>query len=261
MPEKTADLPAWLVDLFPPDRRIAVEFFRKLVDESMLLEIANACYGMEVEEQLASLMPIWNGEDWAELDCWFPMEALELMRWAKPEDPAWAPGCAGLRGYQIRAFSCAVLLATPNFDPDNQTLIQMLDSAFVIGGEAPEAVARFLTWKIPLLERGADDRPFFALALAAIATIDKKDLSSDKEISLANWLEEEEANEKKRLTYNPIYEHFPWLLGLTWRDIKVDRWLALIQKLQCDYQGSPIEQMLTRCIGANPVTEGPTASS
>jgi len=40
MPEPTGCLPTWLVELYPPDRRIAVEFFRKIVDESMLRDIA-----------------------------------------------------------------------------------------------------------------------------------------------------------------------------------------------------------------------------
>jgi hypothetical protein len=255
MLEPTEKLPAWLVELFPPDRRIAVEFFRKFVDESMLLEIANADYQRDVEAHLSPLTSIWNGEDWSELNYWFPMEVLELIRWSEPEISNWAPGSQGLRGHIMRAFSCAVLLATSNFEPEKQTLIQLLNSAFVIGGAAPQAVARFLTWKIPLLER-EDDKPFFALAVAAIARIDTQDLSSDLEQSLAAWVEtEEQAERLYRISFDQDHERRPWLFGLSWSDMLNDAWMNLILKLQCDYQGGAIEQMLTRCFGECRVRE------
>ncbi len=236
MPEKTADLPAWLVELYPPDRRIAVEFFRKLVGESMLLEIAKACNGMEVEEQLASLMPIWNGEDWSELHCWFPMEVLELMRWIEPENPhEWAPGHTGLRGHQIRAFCCAVLLTTSNFEANNYTLINLLDSAFSIGGEAPQSVARFLTWKFPSFDSG-EDRPLFALALAAIVRIGRPDLSEERERELVDWIESENAS----APCDP-----PWLDVHYWNSETRARWKGLVFRLQRGYKGGALAELLS----------------
>jgi len=151
-----------------------------------------------------------------------------------------------------------VLLITSNFEARNHTLIQMLDSAFVIGGGAPEAVAQFLTWKIQMLEL-EDDRPFFALALAAIARIGKRNLPLEVESRLANWVEEEEAQERKSLSHMERYKSSPWLFGLSWWNLRDDRWLALILKLQCEYRGGPIEQMLTRCFGECRVREIPSA--
>ena len=235
MSEGTAELPTWLVELYPPDRRIAVEFFRKLVDESMLLEIAEADYKSDFEGHLAALTPIWKGEDWSKLHYWYPLEVLELKRWSEPEKSDWSPGSEGLRGHQIRAFCCAVLFATPDFEPGNTTLINWLDSAFAIGGEAPHTVARFLTWKFPQLGPG-DDRPFFALALAAIVRIGLPDLSGEREKELVLWIESEESSA-------------PWLKGLSWSEFITERWEALISRLQRDYEGGAIAELLSNYHG------------
>ncbi len=79
----------------------------------MLKEIAEADYAQDVEEHLAALKPVWEGSEFTELHHWFPMVVLDLIRWPEPEDPNWKPGSTGLRGHKMRAFSCAVLLATP----------------------------------------------------------------------------------------------------------------------------------------------------
>ena len=153
----------------PPDQRSAVDHLRGLIDEGMLKEIAEADYAQDVSGHFSALKPIWEGGELTVLDSWFPMEVLELIRWSEPEDPEWKPGSTGSRGHKMRAFSCAVLLATPNFHPDKETLIQMVDSVFLLGREAQEATARFLVWQLDSLGH-EDDRPFFALALAARIT-------------------------------------------------------------------------------------------
>lgn len=160
----------------------------------MLKEIAEADYAQDVAEHLAALKPIWEGGELAELDHWFPMEVLELIRWSEPEDSEWKPGSTGSRGHKMRAFSCAILLATPNFEPDKETLIQMVDSVSQLGPEAQEVTARFLVWQLDTLGR-KEDRPFFALALAAITQSLEDPVSTSKEQDLTDWVVGEESFE------------------------------------------------------------------
>jgi hypothetical protein len=84
--ESTVQMPQWIREHFPPDQRSAVDHLRGLIDESMLREIAEADYAKDVEGHFAALKPIWQGGDLTELDHWFPMEVLELIRWSEPED-------------------------------------------------------------------------------------------------------------------------------------------------------------------------------
>jgi hypothetical protein len=244
--EEHIEIPAWIRSEFPADRRAAVDYLRRLIDEEMLREIAAADYGDRVQEHYAAIEPIWSDGTLARLGTWFPMEVLELIRWSEPEDPDWKPGSTGLRGHKMRAFSCAVLLATPNFDPDKATLIQMLDSVFAIGNEAPEAMGRFLTWRIGAIERG-QDRPFFALALAAIAYLGDPEVDIDREDELAAWVAAEEAAERAYLSgFDPSYETAPWLFGLSFGDMRNARWRALIEGIQAASGEGPLGRLLAR---------------
>lgn len=189
--DPTIEIPAWLRQRFAPERSAAVKYFRRLIDKGMLREIAEADYGLEADEHLAALDPIWRGAEFEDLHYWHPMEVLELMRWSEPESPNWKPGSTGNRGHKIRAFCCAVLLAARNHEPEKETLIQMLNSAYSLGDEALDASARFLSARIPELGR-EDDRPFFVLALAAIAQSLLSDLNIELEEELAAWIDAEE---------------------------------------------------------------------
>jgi hypothetical protein len=125
--ETPVQMPPKIRERFPSDQRAAVEYLRGLIDEDMLREIAEADYALDASKHLEALLPIWKGDALTALDSWFSMEVLELIRWSEPEDPYWEPGSKGLRGHKMRAFSCAVLLAIPNFEPNKETLIQMVD--------------------------------------------------------------------------------------------------------------------------------------
>lgn len=185
--ESPVPMPQWIRERFPPDRRSAIEHLRQRVDEGMLREIAEADYSQDVERHLAALRPLWSGDEFTELQHWFPREVLELIRWSEPEDKDWKPGSSGLRGHQMRAFCCAALLAASNFEPEKETLVQFLDSVLVLGADATEAAGRFLTWKINTLGRN-DDRPFFALAVAgALHALESEMLISEEEL-LAHWV-------------------------------------------------------------------------
>lgn len=238
-------MPSWIQDRFPPDQRAAVDFLRRLIDEDMLKEIAEADYDRDTKEHLSALMPIWKGDDLTEMDSWFPREVLELIRWSEPEVDEWKPGMAGPRGHIIRAFSCAVLLATPNFEPDKETLIQMIDSVFLLGSDAQEATARFLDWRLGLLEH-EEDRPFFALGLTAIILSLEEGLSAKEEQDLAEWVASEESSERSYLAgFHESYRSSRWLFGLSFSDMRNGRWEELIRKVKEMSGDNPLGRMLS----------------
>lgn len=243
--ESPAQMPQWLRDRFPPDQRSAVDYLRVMINESMLKEIAAADYAHDVEKHLAALKPIWEGNDLTELDHWYPKEVLELIRWSEPEDSDWKPGSIGLRGHKLRAFSCAILLATPNFEPNKETLIQMVDSVIFLGPEAQEASARFLVWRIDTLGR-EEDRPFFALALAAITQALDETLSASMEQDLTDWVICEESSERTYLAgFDESYRNAPWMFGLSFNDMRNMRWQTLICAVQEKSGDNPLGRMIT----------------
>ena len=242
--DSPVQMPQWIRERFPAEHLSAVDHLRGLIDEDMLKEIAEADYAQDVAEHLASLKPIWEGGELTALGHWSPKEVLQLIRWSEPEDPDWKPGSTGLRGHKMRAFSCAVLLATPIFEPDKETLIQMVDSVFLLGSEAEEATARFLVWRIDTLER-EEDRPFFAFALAAIAQSLIEPLSTSQEQDLAEWVACEESSERAYLAgYDGSYRTSPWLFGLSYSNMLHGRWQALIRTVQERSGDSPLGRMI-----------------
>ncbi|MBW7877625.1 MAG: hypothetical protein H3C47_16735 [Candidatus Cloacimonetes bacterium] len=248
--ESSVLIPAWIRDRFPPQRRSAVDFLKNLIDEDMLREICEADYAQYVTEHFLALKPIWEGNDWTELDYLIPMEVLELIRWSEPEVPEWKPGSVGIRGHKMRAFSCSVLLATSNFEPDQNTLIQMLDSVSVIGQQAEEAGARFLVWQLDRM--GLDEcRPFFVLGLAAMIQSVLNPISLEMEKDLAEWIISQESEIRAYLTgFRESYKVAPWLFGLSFHDLRVKRWEALILSMQKKSGDKPLGQMFTQKLGS-----------
>lgn len=239
-------MPPWSQERFPPNPRAAVDYFRRTVDVGMLQEIAEADYAQGSEKHLQALRPIWSGANLTELDSWYPREVLELIRWSEPEDPEWKPGASGLRGHRMRAFSCAVLLAAPNSEHGQDTLIQLIDSAFSLGADAQEATAKFLTWKVETLDR-EQDRPFFAFALASLLQVLEPKLSSAKEQQLADWLQQEEAAEREyQAKYDKNWRTSPWLVGPSPDGLRIKRWVTLLQKVSQTSGSRPLGQMLAQ---------------
>lgn len=246
--ESPVQMPQWIRNRFPPDQRSAVDYLRPLIDEGMLREIAEADYARDVAEHLTALKPVWEGGELKELNHWFPMEVLELIRWSEPEDSTWKPGSTGSRGHKMRAYSCAVLLTTPNFHPDKETLIQMVDSVSLLGSEAQEATARFLVWRLDALTRN-EDRPFFALALAAITHSLVKSLSSSLEQELADWVIDEESAERTYQSgFRDSCRNAPWMFGLALNDMRNERWKTLIRAVQERAGDKPLGRMLAEKI-------------
>lgn len=158
-----------------PDPLLQLVF--QQVDDSMLLEIAEADYGHKAEIHLKKLMEIKCGE-FPDLMEWEPKEVLELTRWSEPDAPAWQPGSTGERGHWMRLLSCTLLVrATVKheyreyFNGEESTLIQLVDSAIKLGPESSCAALRFLSWRISYQIPGDYDwtTPYFALAILLLA--------------------------------------------------------------------------------------------
>lgn len=236
-------IPPWLTELYSGDQRAAIDYLRRRLDEGMLREIAAADYGQDIEQHLEALLPAWKGGELVKLDPWYPMEVLELTRWSTPGglNPHETPD---IRGHLMRAYSCAVLLATPDFEPEKETLIQLLESMLLLGSDASEALARFLVWMIPTLEH-EDDRPFFALALSSIPLLGAVEVTTYQEYELEQWVVEEEAYERSYLSgFSPDYCDAQWLFGLSFNNMRNSRWRVLIERLKRECVDGAMGSML-----------------
>lgn len=215
----------------------------------MIREISAADYGREDDAHFHVLKPIWLEGSLGWMDSWYPREVLELMRWSEPDDPEWKPGGRGLRGHLMRAFCCAVLLATPNVEPEKETLIQMLESIFVIGADAMEAAVRFLVWRVDPLGYESD-RPFFVFGIAALLHGLDPEMPMDCEEELARWVADAESSERGYLSeLDDKDKAVPWLLGLSFSDMRNEKWRALISRLMAECAGKPLGELLKWNVG------------
>jgi hypothetical protein len=222
------DIPPDLLTVFPPSDQLLVDVTRRFIDDDMLEEIARADYGMDADLHLAALQPIRDIGTVPATMGWHPAEVLELIRWSEPENPAHKPGSTGLRGHQMRAFACAVLLRA---DADRHigveaTLAHCLSSAKALGLGINEAAGSFLTWRITTMS--STERWLFALGLLIVAMRFRNGQISDHILGdVADWFLAEEGDwrGKFRLRYNPS-DPPPAPVGLTY-----GRWKPLIAEL------------------------------
>jgi hypothetical protein len=193
-------VPPALLRAFPPSADALLDLARAGMDDGMLLEMAQADYGVQADEHLAALRVIRDtGAVPAPIE-WVPQEVLELIRWSEPDDPSWKPGSTGERGHRMRAFACAALLRAAG-EPANalhlygsaETLAQMVGSALVLGPAWQEALAGLLTWRIPS-HPVDEDRPYHAFALLFLAVLLRDGrLDGNALAAAAEWVIEEEA--------------------------------------------------------------------
>ena len=243
--ENAVEMPQWVRRRFPPNERAAVDHLRRFIDREMLREIAKADYGQDVDRHLSALEPVWSGGEFKELDHWFPMEVLELTRWTEPDAAKDRPTSTRMKEHQMRAFCCAVLLSTPNFEPDADTLIQMLDSVFVIGLDTTEeAIGRFLTWLIDSLGHG-EHRSIFALSVvAALNKVEPTMRVSDEE-ELVDWIRNEEMSERNDLEGDGSdYESPPWLSWISSGNMRNAKWKMLIRRIREERADRPLGRFL-----------------
>ncbi len=140
-------------------------------------------------------------------------EVLGLTRWSDPDapnDPRFEPRSTGRRGHQVRLFVRATLLravAEPvneNVDQSDEcSLAQGLVSARILGEPMSEAVARFLTWRIPQMDL-CGNRPLFALGLLILAARLRSARIADQTLGiLAEWVVAEESHYRQESSSDP----------------------------------------------------------
>lgn len=229
-------LPPELARAFPPSPNALLDLLRTRVDDGMLLDIARADYGMDADEHLEVLRAIRDTGAVRVPLGWVPQEVLELIRWSEPEDPEWKPGDVGERGHLMRAFSCAALLRAAAesgnpLDGENSTLAQLVASTLTLGRDAQVAAARFLTWRVPML-KADEERPFFAFALLFLAVLLREERLSDEALAgAAEWMIAEEAAEAQAQGAHVPVPEGPWLLRLTFFDLRHSLWRAFARRL------------------------------
>jgi hypothetical protein len=146
--------------LEPADNPLLTLIFQH-VDDSMLLEMAKADYGKDVEIHLAALHQIRANNIPMPLK-WHPQEVLELTRWTEWDSLSAQDGAISTRNHWMRLFACTVLIWA-SLEPENHedrgedwhcidgedsTIIQFLDSALHLGRDVSIAALKFLGWRM-----------------------------------------------------------------------------------------------------------------
>ena len=114
----------------------------------------------------------------------------------------------------------------------NETLIQLVDSIRVLGGDFVPAGVKFLAWCVehltPLDEEGFE-APFLGLALLALS-IQLPAISDDAIVALCGWIDEKVS---ALLQENQWWatRKMDWLLSTNHHDLKNRRWIDLGREL------------------------------
>lgn len=204
------------------------------VTTDMLIEIASADYGQDIDQHLAPLIQFREYRILPVLD-WHPLEVLELIRWSEPEQPDWKPGATGARGHLLRAFACALLLRaherqenSSRCESFNETAIQLVLSLRAIGGPILQPGVRFMAWCVTALaplDHDGIEGPFLGLALLSLVA--SSDCYSDRDVvSLCQWIDERVSllleNDQYRAT-----GQWAWLLSANPQGQRNTRWVEL----------------------------------
>jgi hypothetical protein len=155
------------------------------VDDAMLLEIARADYGDDVDLHLEILHQIRAGCIPIPLQ-WHPGEVLCLTRWTEWDTLAARDGAIATRDRWLRLFACTVLIWA-SLEPENyeyraelwdysegedSTIIQLLDSALELGVDVSIAALKFLGWRMQSqLHRALVDEDFGNCPCYAVAML------------------------------------------------------------------------------------------
>lgn len=222
---------------FNPSERVLFDWLRKRVNDSMLREIAEADYGMDAEEHFKALVKLRDGEKLPVPLRWVPREVLELIRWSKPDEPSCKPGCRSSRDHLKRAFACTLLLraaAEPEnigyTSGENETIIQLVESAIALGNEATEVALSFLCWCFPRVS-ALDERPFYAMAILLLQVfLSKHDKQGEELLVTCDWVINEEARVRSNDVWNLAISNW-WLLGLTFHNQRHQAWESLTRKI------------------------------
>lgn len=228
----------WL-EAFSPNTDQLFDLLLPLIDQWMLLEIARADYGQDVEEHLAPLKLFMENREPLILE-WCPCEVLELIRWSQPEDPNWKPGGQGRYGHLLRAFACSALLRSyvreenhGRWSSFNETAVQLADSLRVLGSDFVAAGVSFFAWCVqnlaPLDEEGIEG-PFLGLALLSLA-VEVPTLPDSAIIDLCRWID---ATVQVLLSRKQWWatRRMNWLLSTNHHNQRNSRWIEVGHELQ-----------------------------
>lgn len=149
-----------LEQLEPSDQPLFALIFEH-VDDSMLVEIAHADYGEDVDLHLEALQQCRSQNIPIPMP-WHPGEVLALTRWTTPEQLKSQGREIEQRGQWMRLFACTVMIWASlepenyeysyahwaNLEGEDSTIIQLIDSALSLGDEASVAALKFLSWRM-----------------------------------------------------------------------------------------------------------------
>jgi hypothetical protein len=240
-------MPAWLLDLYPPSRLGLLDHFRGLVDPSILHDLSQADYGEDAEAHLAALEAICRDGDVPEVMHFEPMEVLCLTRWSVPEK-FYSDESELRRAHIERGFACtALLLAAAQLkgDEDDVAIIQLIDSATVLGSPLPELAARFLTWRLGTCPHDDRGRPFYACGLLVLALLNHPGVAAPQAASLCDWVIAEEATTRRLL--RDFIDTDQWLFGLGLTELH-DKWRSYLGRARDAAPFPPVAALANRLL-------------
>ncbi len=222
-------MPVWLLELYPPSRLGLLDHFLGRVDPAMLHEISQADYGLDAEAHLAALEQICRDGDVPEVMQFEPSEVLALSRWSEPVEGG---GSDVWRAHVERGFVCtALLLAAARSeyysDDEEPTIIQLIDSATVLGQPVPELAASFFTWQLGNCPHDDLARPFYACGLLILTLMNQTGIADIQTAALCDWVIAEEAT-ARRLN-ETFVDSAHWLLSLG-ASQRQDKWRNYLRR-------------------------------
>ncbi|MEZ4663519.1 MAG: CPCC family cysteine-rich protein [Caldilineaceae bacterium] len=223
-----------LLDRFVHHGEGLLEQLARFVHDGLLRSIAQADYGMNVDEHLAALRGIHAGKIPVPI-AWEPREVLELVRWSQPDGPngRWDGKDAGRDGHLQRAFACTALLLIAN-EPENSgrlmgsekdSIIQLIGSVLALDLKLERPALRLLSECVLAIGLGDEELPFFALGILLLAAT-LPDIEPQHLGELGEWVIAEEARLRSELmpSWQPPADQ--WLLGLASYNSYQDAWQA-----------------------------------
>lgn len=194
--------------LEPADHPLLALIFEHL-DDSMLVEIAKADYGDDVDIHLAALHQIRANKIPIPMQ-WHPGEVLCLTRWTEWDSLNTQDRAISTRNHWMRLFACTALIWA-SLEPENyeykaedwnhlegedSTIIQLFDSALNLGENTSLAALKFLGWRMEcqmeraLLDEDFGNCPCYAVAMLLlwVSLVDRDSSLEDRNPEMVNFL-------------------------------------------------------------------------
>ena len=213
--------------IFEPDPRKLLSAVASHIDNSMLLEIAKADYGDQIEEHLAALRPV-RDQNLAPSEAWVPSEVLELVRWSEPDQPDWHPGGRGERGHWMRAFCCVALLRMEGerlirFGIEDTTAI-LVESVEILNAGLWDELGALLTWLVDQTANSDYDSQDPVLGVALLQCVLRIESVTDASIiALCEWTWAREKEQSTLLAFDGSWFHRVVTYSVrqrTWRSLE-----------------------------------------